>query len=130
MSPDEFAGCSHSCFNENSLSYMDESIGDTFLTGKSPRETDMPNNINATFPCAVEPLQHNNAFPADTQPVPPAPIRAEQVSQPPVTLREILILKNRMNLLAQKVASFNSEPWKDYVISQAELLLEWWNIFF
>ena len=92
------------------------------MGGRSPRGTDMQNDNYPTFPCeaGVAPLQHNNAFTAATQPVAPAQIRAEQVSQPPVTQKEILKLKNRMNLLAQKVASFNSEPFEKYLISDAD----------
>jgi hypothetical protein len=40
------------------------------------------------------------------------------VPQPPVTLKEILKLKNRMILFAQQIASFDSERWKNFVIKQ------------
>jgi hypothetical protein len=67
----------------------------------------------------VQTVGHNNAFLAATHPT-PAPLQTNQVSQA-VTLKEILKLKTKMNELAVKVASFTSEPFEKYVLSQAEL---------
>ena len=124
MSLDHFGGCSHTARidDDNSMNSMDESIA-SLLTSRSPRGTDMQNEIFPTFACdtGVPPLQHNNAFPAATQPVPPAPIQTEPASQPPVTLKEILKLKNRMKELALQVASLYSEPWGKHALSQADL---------
>jgi hypothetical protein len=63
-----------------------------------------------------QPVQHATVAAEHT-----APFQTQQISQPPVSKMTILILQNTMEELAQLVASFNSEPFEKYLISQAVL---------
>ena len=115
---DNSGGCSPSyavspIVNENS---MPEFLVDTHF--RHAQTADLAVDLSD-----VQTWGHNNDFLAATHPT-PAPLQTNQVSQasqPPVTLKEILKLKTKMNELAVKVASFTSEPFEKYVLSQADL---------
>jgi hypothetical protein len=63
------------------------------------------------------PAAANSAVAAAPQPT-PTPIPIAQVSQPPVSKRDIVKLQTRMEELAHRLASFDSERWKNFVIKQ------------
>ena len=111
------SGCSpsaHSDYFENtgSMSGFEDVSRDHFHL-RSPELDGM--ETGSALPAAA-----NSAVAAAPQPtLTPFPIA--QVSQPPVTPKEILKLKIEMKALAQLIASFNSEPFEKFLISEDEL---------
>ena len=89
---------------------VDDSNVQEYFKDRSPAPVVQDNAVQAAVAACL----------AAAQPT-PTPIHVAQVSQPPVTPKEILKLKIEMNELAQQLASFNSEPFEKYLISEDEL---------
>jgi hypothetical protein len=78
-----------------------------YFNDRSPAPDNSAQAAVAAFPAAAQPTQ--------------TPNHIAQVSQPHVTPKEILKLKIEMKALAQLIASFNSEPFEKFLISEDEL---------
>ena len=109
-----FSGCSplaHSDYFENTGSMNGfEDVSRDHFPLRSPELDGM--ETGSALPAAA-----NSAVAAAPQPT-PTPIPIAQVSQPPVSKRDIVKLQTRMEELALRVASIYSEPWKDFMIKQ------------
>ena len=108
------SGCSpsaHSDYFDNTGSMNGfEDVSRDHFPSRSPELDGM--ETGSALPAAA-----NSAVAAAPQPT-LTPIPIAQVSQPPVSKRDIIILQMRIEELALRVASIYSEPWKDFVIKQ------------